>query len=56
MVRRKWLVMRGGAGQAGRREALGQVGRPASRRVEGAGPCDHSSMHAGEGAETRRGG
>lgn len=52
--RRKWLVMRGGAGQA-RREAPGQVGRPASRRVEGAGPCDRTSMTAHRDCKLGRG-
>lgn len=39
MVRKKWLVVKGGAGQ---------VGRPASRGLEGTGPCD-CSVQAGRG-------
>lgn len=50
---RKWLVMRGGSGQARGREVPGHEGRPASHRVESAGPCDRPPpMQAGEGAET----
>lgn len=47
---RKWLVMRGGSGQAGGREVPGHEGRPASHRVESAGPCDrppHASWGGG---------
>lgn len=56
-----WGRMRGSCGKkaAGNERRIragpGHEGRPASHRVESAGPCDRPSVQAGEGAKTHRG-